>query len=42
MIGATCGLDGIEAAFGRLRRGEARARTMVLIDPGLAGWDGAC
>ena len=30
------GLDGIEAAFDRLRRGEG-ARTVVVIDPAAAG-----
>jgi len=30
-------LDGIEDAFGRLRRGEG-ARTVVLVDEALAGW----
>jgi Zn-dependent alcohol dehydrogenase len=30
------GLDGIEEAFGRLRRGEG-ARTVVVLDPALAG-----
>jgi S-(hydroxymethyl)glutathione dehydrogenase / alcohol dehydrogenase len=37
MVGATCGLDGIEDAFERLRHGAARARTMALIDAQLAG-----
>ena len=32
----TCGLDGIEAAFGRLRRGEG-LRTLVVLDAELAG-----
>jgi S-(hydroxymethyl)glutathione dehydrogenase / alcohol dehydrogenase len=32
----TCGLDGIEAALGRLRRGEG-LRTVALIDRALAG-----
>ena len=31
-------LDGIEAALGRLRRGEG-ARTVVVTDPALAGAD---
>jgi Zn-dependent alcohol dehydrogenase len=33
-------LDGIEAAFGRLRAGEG-ARTVALVDRTLAGYDGA-
>jgi len=33
----TCELDGIEAAFERLRRGEG-ARTVALLDRELAGW----
>jgi Zn-dependent alcohol dehydrogenase len=37
MVGATCGLDGIEDAFERLRHGAARARTIALIDAQLAG-----
>ena len=32
-------LDGIEEAFGRLRRGEG-ARTVVLVDEALAGYTG--
>jgi S-(hydroxymethyl)glutathione dehydrogenase/alcohol dehydrogenase len=32
----TTGLDGVEAALGRLRRGEG-ARTVVIVDPTLAG-----
>jgi Zn-dependent alcohol dehydrogenase len=32
-------LEGIEAAFGRLRAGEG-ARTLALVDPALAGWTG--
>jgi S-(hydroxymethyl)glutathione dehydrogenase/alcohol dehydrogenase len=31
-----CDLDGIEAAFGRLRMGEG-ARTVAILDEGLAG-----
>jgi S-(hydroxymethyl)glutathione dehydrogenase / alcohol dehydrogenase len=31
-----CGLDGIEDALGRLRRGEG-ARTVAIVDPALAG-----
>jgi S-(hydroxymethyl)glutathione dehydrogenase/alcohol dehydrogenase len=34
------GLDGIEAAFGRLRAGEG-ARTVALVDSELAGYEGA-
>jgi len=34
------GLDGIEAAFARLRAGEG-ARTVVLVDPELAGYGAA-
>lgn len=30
-------LDGIEAAFDRLRRGDGAARTVVILDPALAG-----
>jgi hypothetical protein len=30
-------LDGIEAAFDRLRRGGGAARTVVILDPALAG-----
>jgi S-(hydroxymethyl)glutathione dehydrogenase/alcohol dehydrogenase len=33
-------LDGVEAALDRLRRGEG-ARTVLLVDPGLAGHPGA-
>ena len=33
-----CDLAGIEAAFGRLRRGEG-ARTVAVLDAGLAGAD---
>jgi Zn-dependent alcohol dehydrogenase len=33
------GLDGIDAAFGRLRRGEG-ARTVALVDEALAGYTG--
>jgi S-(hydroxymethyl)glutathione dehydrogenase/alcohol dehydrogenase len=32
-------LDGIEAAFGRLRRGEG-ARTVALVDEAIAGYTG--
>jgi S-(hydroxymethyl)glutathione dehydrogenase / alcohol dehydrogenase len=32
-------LDGVEAALDRLRRGEG-ARTVLLVDPALAGYDG--
>ena len=32
-------LDGIEEAFGRLRRGEG-ARTVALVDEALAGYTG--
>jgi Zn-dependent alcohol dehydrogenase len=32
------GLDGIEAAFARMRAGEG-ARTVVLVDAALSGYD---
>jgi Zn-dependent alcohol dehydrogenase len=36
VVSHTTDLDGVEAALGRLRRGEG-ARTVVIVDPELSG-----